>query len=412
MLDYQSFRRKSVRAEEKRAERVTASQKQTGNQTILDLLKRGQGSSSDPEGVPLDETMRMKYEQKFGLPMDDVRIHRNSDEPSKYDADAFAFGSDIFLKTGKEGLISHEMTHVAQQKKGMVRPTEWVDGAPLNRSSSLEGAADRETVPNNSAMTEGMTPVIQLHPTVKVEGRNGKWKIKKLTKPDDVVEALQSDGYEFGELPEGCIDQAIAELLKSEVYYGSVYQLAHGIEEHLIELLQEEKYDKWLAQNDKFLCSDTYSSINKHRHKSYVIKHEAKPLARTEGRVKNGYIYLYHGGPKGLTEILPAEPNFRKDKKPDPSRDGFVSVAPSKAGITQMRGGTCYTIKLTEEEFKEHQFREYPGSHELRTRFPLPIADAEEFKRKMAAGVYPPLKRHLEHAKITVPKFPKNKRFG
>ena len=99
----------------------------TVNQLMVETLESGAAAPpSSSEGTPLDDTMRAKYEQRFGLPMGDVRIHHDSREPAKYGADAFACGSDIFLQAGKEDLLSHEVTHVAQQKKGLVHPTEQI----------------------------------------------------------------------------------------------------------------------------------------------------------------------------------------------------------------------------------------------------------------------------------------------
>lgn len=118
-----------------------------------------------------------------------------------YDNEILGYGSDIFLEKGKERVLSHEVTHVAQQKRGLVRPTEWVDGAPLNRAPDLERAADGGTVPAGPALPGGQVPVLQLHPEVKVVGSNGKEWVKQLKSAADIMDVLKGGGYEYARLP-------------------------------------------------------------------------------------------------------------------------------------------------------------------------------------------------------------------
>lgn len=120
------------------------------NQAVLSMLK-GQDTPAAPcpasGGTPLDKAMQARMERQFGLPMGDVRIHHNSDEPAKFDAGAYTYGTDIFIGPGQEKLLNHEMTHVAQQKLGQVRPTGIEHGMAVNRSPVLEHSADMGTVP-------------------------------------------------------------------------------------------------------------------------------------------------------------------------------------------------------------------------------------------------------------------------
>lgn len=120
------------------------------NQAMLSMLE-SQGMQTAPRpasgGTPLDEAMRVKFERQFGLPMGDVRVHHNSDEPDKFGAGAYTYGTDIFIRPGQEKLLNHEMTHVAQQKLGQVGPTGIEHGMAVNRSPVLEHSADMGTVP-------------------------------------------------------------------------------------------------------------------------------------------------------------------------------------------------------------------------------------------------------------------------
>ena len=55
--------------------------------------------------------------------MDDVKVHYNSDKPTKLGAHAYAQGTDIHLGKGQEKHLPHEAWHVVQQKEGRVKPT-------------------------------------------------------------------------------------------------------------------------------------------------------------------------------------------------------------------------------------------------------------------------------------------------
>ena len=114
-------------------------------------------------GTPLGKAMQAKIERQFGLPMGDVRIHHNSDEPAKFDAGAYTYGSDIFLGPGQEDTLEHELTHVAQQKKGLVQPEKIEHGIFVNCDSELERCADEGIVSKTTVTSgsNGLGPVLQ-----------------------------------------------------------------------------------------------------------------------------------------------------------------------------------------------------------------------------------------------------------
>jgi hypothetical protein len=75
--------------------------------------------------------------------MDDVRVHRNSPEPAKLGALAYAQGSDIHLGPGHDQHLPHEAWHVVQQKQGRVPPTAQLKaGISVNGDQALEREAD------------------------------------------------------------------------------------------------------------------------------------------------------------------------------------------------------------------------------------------------------------------------------
>lgn len=155
----------------------TAATAQISNQAMLGMLNEPDGDTRFSEalrakfapkrvpdaggGKPLPDALCKKYEEKSGLPMDDVRVYYNSDEPAQFDADAFAYGSKVYIAPGKEALMDHEMAHVAQQKMGQIAATDSVDGVPINRSEEFENDADRFAIQRNVRFNRIMNPVIQ-----------------------------------------------------------------------------------------------------------------------------------------------------------------------------------------------------------------------------------------------------------
>lgn len=93
------------------------------------------------DGLPAG--LRAGVEALSGLPMGDVRVHRNSPEPAKLGALAYAKGSDIHLGPGQEQHLPHEAWHVVQQKQGRVQATTQMKGLKVNEDARLEAEADR-----------------------------------------------------------------------------------------------------------------------------------------------------------------------------------------------------------------------------------------------------------------------------
>lgn len=72
-----------------------------------------------------------------------IEVSLDSSEPEKFHADAVAKGNSIFLSTGAEGLLRHELGHVIQQRCGSVPATRYMAGQKVNDSAAMEREADR-----------------------------------------------------------------------------------------------------------------------------------------------------------------------------------------------------------------------------------------------------------------------------
>ena len=91
-------------------------------------------------GIPTQ--MKLDFERRSGLSFDDVRVHYNSDKPRKIGALAYTQIPQVHIGPGQERHLRHELGHVVQQKQGIVRPTTWISGLPVNDSPHLEHLAD------------------------------------------------------------------------------------------------------------------------------------------------------------------------------------------------------------------------------------------------------------------------------
>lgn len=86
--------------------------------------------------LPLE--LKTAMEAITGENLQRVRVHYNSSEPEKVQAHAYAQGLDIYLAPGQEHHLPHELGHVVQQLKGMVKPTRQLNGLDINDDERLE----------------------------------------------------------------------------------------------------------------------------------------------------------------------------------------------------------------------------------------------------------------------------------
>lgn len=78
-----------------------------------------------------------------GHDLSDVKVHRNSEEPGKVGAHAYAQGNDIHLGPGQEKHLPHEAGHIVQQREGRVKANTEVNGVQVNDDKGLESEADK-----------------------------------------------------------------------------------------------------------------------------------------------------------------------------------------------------------------------------------------------------------------------------
>ena len=112
--------------------------------------------------------LRSGIESLSGMDLSDVQVHRDSPQPARINALAYAQGSEIHLGPGQQRHLPHEAWHIVQQRQGRVKATIQMAGAPLNDDPGLETEADvmgekaaqmnPETLGGNGREETGITP--------------------------------------------------------------------------------------------------------------------------------------------------------------------------------------------------------------------------------------------------------------
>ncbi len=159
-------------------------------------------STAGPESASaLPASLQAGIEQLSGIGMNDVRVHRNSAEPAKLGALAYAQGSDIHLGPGQEAHLPHEAWHVVQQKQGRVRATARLKtGAAVNDHPALEREAD-EVAARLSHVPQGGPPEAAPLRTAAAPAGQAVRQHKLLTRPKDYAESGGTRAIFFNDLP-------------------------------------------------------------------------------------------------------------------------------------------------------------------------------------------------------------------
>jgi hypothetical protein len=104
----------------------------------LKAAQTAAAARGSPTRSGLPAALKAGVEALSGLAMDDVRVHRNSPEPARLGALAYARGSDIHLGPGRERHLPHEAWHVVQQKQGRVAATTQLEEIQNNDDTRRE----------------------------------------------------------------------------------------------------------------------------------------------------------------------------------------------------------------------------------------------------------------------------------
>lgn len=134
------------------------------NHTVAQREASWKQEESRPNLTGIPSQMKRDFESRSQMSYDDVRVHYNSDLPAKVGALAYTQGTRVYLGPGQGRYLRHELTHVAQQKAGLVAPTTQIGGLPVNNDPTLERLADSGIVPRVPATLTVQRQVLQRAP--------------------------------------------------------------------------------------------------------------------------------------------------------------------------------------------------------------------------------------------------------
>lgn len=94
---------------------------------LVPMPNNNSNSQRNESSQSLPQSVQHQYETSLGQDLSDVKVHENH-QPTLIGAQSFTQGTDIFFAPGKyqpfseqgNELLSHELTHVIQQKEGRV----------------------------------------------------------------------------------------------------------------------------------------------------------------------------------------------------------------------------------------------------------------------------------------------------
>ncbi len=112
-------------------------------------LSQELSSAVQGEGEKLPAAVQQKMEAALDADFSDVRVHEGT-EARKIGAIAYTQGSHIHFSPGRydplssigQSLLGHELAHVLQQRKGIVKPNLQMQGQAINNEPALEHEAD------------------------------------------------------------------------------------------------------------------------------------------------------------------------------------------------------------------------------------------------------------------------------
>lgn len=109
-----------------------------------DMIPMIEQKNQNITGIP--SNLKYNIEQLSGFSLDDVRVHYHSSKPAQLYALAYAQGTNIYIASGQEKYLTHELIHVIQQKQGIVKPTKIINGIAINDDPILEKEAQMQYI--------------------------------------------------------------------------------------------------------------------------------------------------------------------------------------------------------------------------------------------------------------------------
>ena len=134
---------------QKMEEEEEMQQKRSSNKPYQIKAKEVEAASTGVASA-IPTQLKESMEHSLGGDFSNTQIYTNSEKATKMGALAYAQGNEIHFAPGKfnpdtkggKELLGHELTHIVQQKKGVVQKTKKDRGMMVNSEFKLEKEAD------------------------------------------------------------------------------------------------------------------------------------------------------------------------------------------------------------------------------------------------------------------------------
>lgn len=201
-------------------------------------------NSKNLTGIPAP--VKNRYEAASGLSFDDVRVHYNSAEPAKLGALAYTKGNHVYIGRGQEKHLGHELGHVIQQKRGLVRPNTYINGLPVNTDRRLEQQAESGTVTFDRTVREGGQEIVQGVFLMYESPEQGGLLVKCEESVEGRIDTKELSKYELFELLPKLKEPDLITVISKEICDAAEEDIKYGV----IDLV-----DGWGADAAKILSA-------------------------------------------------------------------------------------------------------------------------------------------------------------
>ncbi|BDS09676.1 C2 family cysteine protease [Aureispira anguillae] len=124
-------------------------------------IAKAEKQALKPNKTGIPDDLKAKMEQLSGFDLSNVRVHYNSDKPAEVGALAYTKGMDIYISTGNEKYLEHELWHVIQQIKGEAKATGEINGEKIDTRKDIEDKADQKADEVQNVSLDDTAPTVE-----------------------------------------------------------------------------------------------------------------------------------------------------------------------------------------------------------------------------------------------------------
>jgi hypothetical protein len=168
------------------------------SQVPLRAISEALRGSSQLLAAPLREEM----EARLGEDLSDVRVHTGNAaraSAAALGARAYTSGSHVVMAEGgsDKHTLAHELTHVVQQRQGLVAGTDYGTGLRVSDPSDRDERAAQENASRVMRLAHQPAPVAQQRRETALPARQAQERVQMSVKPGDttVIQRLGQQDY-------------------------------------------------------------------------------------------------------------------------------------------------------------------------------------------------------------------------